>query len=213
VELCGGTHVKSTGEIGLLKVTSETAVAAGIRRIEALTGPGALAYINDKLSQLEQIATLSRNNKDIVRGIQALAEENAALKKELEQATIAQASGLKDSLAKTVQNLNGVNFIAAEIGLNNADAIKGLAYNLKQEIPNLFLVLGSQSEGKAQLTIMIDEELVKSKGWKAGDLIRDWAKEIQGGGGGQPFYATAGGKNPAGLPAVLERAKGFVTAG
>ncbi len=213
VELCGGTHVKSTGQIGLLKVTTETAVAAGIRRIEALTGPGALAYINDKLSQLEQIATLSRNNKDIVKGIQALAEENAALKKELDQATIAQASGLKDSLAKTIQNLNGVNFIAAEIGLNNADAIKGLAYNLKQEIPNLFLVLGSQGDGKAQITIMIAEELVQGKGWNAGNLVREWAKEIQGGGGGQPFYATAGGKNPAGLPAVLEKAKGFVTAG
>ncbi len=212
VELCGGTHVKATGEIGLLKITTETSVAAGIRRIEAVTGPGALAYVNEKLGQLEQIATLSRNTKDVVKGIQALADENTALKKELEEATLAQASNLKDSLAKTVELINGVNYIGAEIALNNADAIKGLAYQLKQEIPNLFLVLGAQSEGKASLTIMIDDELVKSKGWKAGDLIRDWAKEIQGGGGGQPFYATAGGKNPAGLPKVLEKARAFVGA-
>ncbi len=213
VELCGGTHVKATGEIGLLKITTETSVAAGIRRIEAVTGPGALAYINEKLGQLETISALSRNTKDVVKGIQALADENTALKKELEEATLAQASNLKDSLAKTVELINGVNYIGAEIALNNADAIKGLAYQLKQEIPNLFLVLGAQSEGKAQLTIMIDDELVKGKGWKAGDLIRDWAKEIQGGGGGQPFYATAGGKNPAGLPKVLEKAKAFVGAG
>jgi alanyl-tRNA synthetase len=210
VELCGGTHVKATGEIGLLKITTETSVAAGIRRIEAVTGPGALAYINEKLGQLEQITAISRNNADVVKGIQALADENAALKKELEQATIAQANSLKDSLAKTVQHINGVNYIGATIDLTNADAVKGLAYNLKQEIPNLFLVLGTQVDGKAQLTIMIDDELVKTKGWKAGDLIRDWAKEIQGGGGGQPFYATAGGKNPAGLPKVLELAQAFL---
>ncbi len=211
VELCGGTHVKATGEIGLLKITTETSVAAGIRRIEAVTGPGALAYINEKLGQLEQITAISRNNADVVKGIQALADENAALKKELEQATIAQANSLKDSLAKTVQHINGVNYIGATIDLTNADAVKGLAYNLKQEIPNLFLVLGNQADGKAQLTIMIDDELVKTKGWKAGDLIRDWAKEIQGGGGGQPFYATAGGKNPAGLPKVLELAQAFLS--
>jgi alanyl-tRNA synthetase len=210
VELCGGTHVKATGEIGLLKITTETSVAAGIRRIEAVTGPGALSYINEKLGQLEQITAISRNNADVVKGIQALADENAALKKELELATIAQANSLKDSLAKTVQHINGVNYIGATIDLTNADAVKGLAYNLKQEIPNLFLVLGTQADGKAQLTIMIDDELVKTKGWKAGDLIRDWAKEIQGGGGGQPFYATAGGKNPAGLPKVLEIAQAFV---
>ncbi len=210
VELCGGTHVKATGEIGLLKITTETSVAAGIRRIEAVTGPGALAYINEKLGQLEQITAISRNNADVVKGIQALADENAALKKELEQATIAQANSLKDSLAKTVQPINGVNYIGATIDLTNADAVKALAYNLKQEIPNLFLVLGTQADGKAQLTIMIDDELVKTKGWKAGDLIRDWAKEIQGGGGGQPFYATAGGKNPAGLPKVLELAQAFL---
>jgi alanyl-tRNA synthetase len=210
VELCGGTHVKATGEIGLLKITTETSVAAGIRRIEAVTGPGALAYINEKLGQLEQITAISRNNADVVKGIQALADENAALKKELEQATIAQANSLKDSLAKTAQHINGVNYIGATIDLTNADAVKGLAYNLKQEIPNLFLVLGTQADGKAQLTIMIDDELVKTKGWKAGDLIRDWAKEIQGGGGGQPFYATAGGKNPAGLPKVLELAQAFL---
>jgi alanyl-tRNA synthetase len=210
VELCGGIHVPATGNIGLFKVVSESAVAAGIRRIEAYTGPTALHYLNDKLQQLEQVATVTRNSKDIVKGVQTLVDENHQLKKELEKLTLQQAGQIKDILKNSAQAINGVQFIAAVVDLNSADAIKGLAYQLKNEVPNLFLVLGAEMDGKASLTIMIDEELAKAKNLNAGSLIREWAKAIEGGGGGQAFYATAGGKKPSGLNPALDLAKEFV---
>jgi len=210
IELCGGMHVRATGNIGLFKIVSETAIAAGIRRIEAITGPTALKYVNDKIAQLEQVTALARNPKDVVKGVQTIIEENHELKKEVERFTLQQASQLKDVLKQQVQDINGIQFIAKVIDLSSADAIKSLAFQLKAEVPNLFLVLGAEADGKAQLTVMIDEQLAKTKNLNASALIRDWAKEIEGGGGGQAFYATAGGKKPAGLKAALDRVGEFV---
>lgn len=209
-ELCGGTHVKATGAIGYFKIVSESAVAAGVRRIEAITGVGAENFINEQTKLVYQVKELLKNPKDIAKSIEGLLEENARLKKEIEKSILEKSSGLKDELAKTVQAINGVNFIAQQVQLPNADAIKNLAYNLKDIVPNLYLVLTAAIDGKPSITVMVADNLVKEKGLNAGNIVRELAKEVQGGGGGQPFFATAGGKDVNGLPAVLEKAKGFI---
>lgn len=209
-ELCGGTHTSATGNIGLIKITSESSVAAGIRRLEALSGPGALNFVNAKLKDLEAVSAFSNDTKNVVKGIQALADENAQLRKELENLTNMQAAQVKTSLKQTVETINGINYIGKLVELNSADAVKNVAFNLKNELDNLFLVLGVEIDGKAQLTVMFSDELVKEKGLNASTIIRDLAKKIEGGGGGQPFYATAGGKKPAGLNEALADARKIV---
>ncbi|MES2428177.1 MAG: alanine--tRNA ligase [Bacteroidota bacterium] len=209
-ELCGGTHVKATGAIGYFKITSESAVAAGVRRIEAITGIGAESFIIEQNKLIGQVKELLKNPKDITKSIESLLEENALLKKVALQAILEKSAGLKDKLAKTTEFINGVNFIAQKVELPNADAIKNLAYNLKDIVPNLYLVLTAIIDGKPNITVMIDDRLVKEKGLNAGNIIRELAKEIQGGGGGQPFFATAGGKDISGLDTVLVKAKDFI---
>ncbi|GAB2696807.1 alanine--tRNA ligase [Mucilaginibacter koreensis] len=210
-ELCGGTHVKATGQIGYFKIVAESAVAAGVRRIEAITGAAAERFINEQNQLVQQLKELLKNPKDISKSIESLLEENTRLKKEIEKTVLEKAAGLKHDLAKQAENINGINFIAAKVDLPNADAVKNLAYQLKDIVSDLFLVLAADFEGKPNLTVMIAENLVKDKGLNAGTIVRELAKEIQGGGGGQPFFATAGGKNPAGLDAALTKAKTFVS--
>jgi alanyl-tRNA synthetase len=209
-ELCGGTHVKATGQIGYFKIVSESAVAAGVRRIEAITGVGAENYINEQSQLIAQLKDLLKNPKDIGKSIEGLLEENNKLKKELEKAVLEKSSGLKDELAKKAQAINGINVIAEKVALPNADAVKNLAYQLKDIVPNLFLVLATDTDGKPGLTVMISENIVKDKGLNAGNIVRELAKEIQGGGGGQPFYATAGGKDASGLDRALTKAKELI---
>ncbi|RYY36844.1 MAG: alanine--tRNA ligase, partial [Sphingobacteriaceae bacterium] len=209
-ELCGGTHVKATGQIGFFKIISESAVAAGVRRIEAITGIGAENYINAQSLLVNQLKDILKNPKDISKSIESLLEENNRLKKEVEKGILEKASGLKDDLAKTAEQINGINFIAQKVALPNADAIKNLAYALKDIVSDLYLVLAADIDGKPSLTVMIAENLVKEKGLNAGTIVRELAKEVQGGGGGQPFYATAGGKDVSGLGRALEKAKDFI---
>ncbi|MGN6639161.1 MAG: alanine--tRNA ligase [Mucilaginibacter sp.] len=210
-ELCGGTHVKATGNIGYFKIIAESAVAAGVRRIEAITGIGAENYINEQSLLIDQLKELLKNPKDIGKSIENLIEENSRLKKEVEKSVLEKSAGLKNELAKKVQALDGVNFIAEKVALPNADAVKNLAYQLKDIVSDLFLVLAADIEGKPNLTVMISDNLVKDKNLNAGTIVRELAKEIQGGGGGQPFYATAGGKDVTGLDRALEKAKTFVS--
>ncbi|TQM51228.1 alanyl-tRNA synthetase [Arcticibacter tournemirensis] len=205
-ELCGGTHVKATGQIGYFKIVSESAVAAGVRRIEAITGKAAEAFINEQNKLVATLKTLLKNPKDITRSVESLLEENSKLKKELEKNMYEKAAGFKDELAAQAEKIGAISFIARKLDFGNADAIKNLAYSLKESVDNLFLVLGNDNEGKPALTVMISEDLVE-KGFHAGNIIRELAKEIKGGGGGQPFYATAGGKDSSGLEAALEKAK------
>jgi alanyl-tRNA synthetase len=209
-ELCGGTHVKATGAIGYFKIISESAVAAGVRRIEAITGLGAEQFINEQTKLVLQVKDLLKNPKDIAKSIESLLEENTRLKKEIEKSILEKSSGLKDELAKKAEAINGVNFIAQKVELPNADAIKNLAYNLKDIVPNLYLVLTAVIDGKPNVTVMVADNLVKDKGLNAGNIVRELAKEIQGGGGGQPFFATAGGKDVNGLDAVLVKARTFL---
>jgi alanyl-tRNA synthetase len=209
-ELCGGTHVKSTGQIGFFKIISESAVAAGVRRIEAITGVIAENYLSDQSKLVQQLKELLKNPKDVAASVQNLLDENAKLKKEIEKGIQLKASGLKTELAQKAQEINGINFIAERVALPNADAVKTLAYQLKDIVPNLFLVLAADFDGKPNITVMIAENLVKDKGLNAGNIVRELAKEIQGGGGGQPFFATAGGKDLSGLDAVLGKASSYI---
>ncbi|MGZ3778587.1 MAG: DHHA1 domain-containing protein, partial [Mucilaginibacter sp.] len=209
-ELCGGTHIKATGNIGYFKIISESAVAAGVRRIEAITGIGAENYINEQSQLVHQLKELLKNPKDIGKSIETLLEENSKLKKEIEKTVLEKSSGLKNELAKKAQQINGINFIAEKVALPNADAVKNLAYQLKDIVSDLFLVLAADIEGKPSLTVMIAESLVKSKGLHAGNIVKELSKEIKGGGGGQPFFATAGGSDISGLDNVLAKAKSFI---
>lgn len=210
MELCGGTHVKNTGEIGNMVITTETAVAAGVRRIEAITGTKAEEYIAQKLELLESVKSALSNPADVLKTINQLMAENHSLKKQLETYELEKTAGLKTSLKQNITSANGVNYLIKTIDIANADRLKDLCFQLKNETENLFAVLGCVINDKPLLSITISENLVTEKGWNAGQLIRDWAKEIDGGGGGQPFFATAGGKKKEGLDKALELAIKFI---
>ena len=205
IELCGGTHVKATGEIGYFKITSESAVAAGVRRIEAITAVAAENYINEQLDVIREIKE-ELKAKDLKKSIEALINQNADLSSQIEALMREKVKTIKQEVKAKIQTVNGINFASEKIELDSNDGIKDLAFQLKAETKDLFLVLGSIVKGKPNLTVMISDNLVKEKGLNAGNIIRDLAKEIQGGGGGQAFYATAGGNNPEGLENALKKA-------
>jgi len=211
-ELCGGTHVKATGQIGSFKITSESAVAAGVRRIEAITADKAELFFLDQRRELGHLKALLNGSKDLSAAVQALLDENAKLKKEIEKTTLERVGNLKNEIVHHVRGINGVNLIAKHIDLQSADAVKNLAFSLKDMVDNLFLVFTTEVDGKPGITVMLSDHLVK-KGMNASNIVRELGKEIQGGGGGQPFYATAGGKNPDGLSKVLEKAETFIPQG
>lgn len=209
-ELCGGTHVQSTGQIGYFKIVSESAVAAGVRRIEAITGEKAEEYINNQSSIIAGLREILKSPKDIIRSVENLLEENNRLKREIDKGVLEKSAGLKHELVQKAVEINGITFIAQKVDLPNADAVKTLAYGIKDLANNLFLVLAAEIDGKPNLTVMISDNLVKERGLNAGTIIRELAKEIGGGGGGQPFYASAGGKDIHGLVKALEKAKNFI---
>jgi alanyl-tRNA synthetase len=212
VELCGGTHVSNTAQIGSIKIVHEGAVAAGVRRIEAITGAKADAYVKDKMSLLEQIGAELGNPQDILKALQALQKENAETAAKLETFEQEQLATLKESLKASVNEVKGVNSIVSIIKVSNAAQAKDLCFQFQEELDNLFCVLLADIDGKPSISIMISDSLVKEKGWNAGQLIREWAKEVRGGGGGQPFFAQAGGSDVSGLPKVKELAEAFVSA-
>lgn len=207
MELCGGTHVPATGQIGYFKITAETSVAAGVRRIEAITADKAEEFINQQVSLVEEAKALLNNAKDLKKGIETLLNEKAELQKRLEALENAQVQQVKAELKQKVEAVNGLNFIAQRVSIGSAEAIKNLAFALRGEVDNLFLVLTAEIGGKPNITVMISDNLVKEKGFDAGKIIRELAKLVKGGGGGQPFYATAGGSDVSGLGAVLDAAK------
>lgn len=204
VELCGGTHVKATGEIGLFKITSESSVAAGVRRIEAITGIGAENLMRGQNKELSEIKSLLKNPNDPLKGIQSLLDEQENLRKLIESLIQEKAQTIKSELKQKVTHVNGINFIAEKIELASADAVKNISYDLKNQIENLILLLGTEIDGKPHVSLIISDNLVKDKNLNASNLIRTIAKEIQGGGGGQPFYATAGGKDVSGLEKAIQ---------
>jgi len=210
VELCGGTHVHSTGQIGYFKILSEGAISAGVRRIEAITSEKAEGYIRQNLKELEEIKMLFNNSKNLKQSVENLLDENSKLVKQIEEFYKEKAKQIKSELTTQVEKIGDIHFIGSIVQLDSPAAIKDLSFQLKNEIENLVLVLGVEVDGKANISLMISDNLVKDKKLNAGQIIRDIAKEIDGGGGGQPFYATAGGKNKEGLPKAIERVKQII---
>ena len=206
-ELCGGCHVKATGEIGLFKLVTETAVAAGIRRIEALTGAAAIQYMQNEAQALQQVRQTLKNPRDLQKAIGDLLQNNKALQKQLEKMAVLEAQLAKDQLQQQVEAIGPLNFIATRSGITSKDGLQQLTRQLHQAVDNLVIVLGGESKGKALLTVSVDPAVIEAHGLKAGDLVKVAAQHIQGGGGGRPNYATAGGKNIDGLPQALEAAR------
>ncbi len=209
IELCGGTHVKNTSEIWTLKIISETAIASGIRRIEAVTSIKAREYYRSQILLLENIKRSLKSKTDPVKSIISLQDENYKLKKQVEELIKEKAGSLKKNLKNNIVEINGTRFISAKLDLD-ANSIKTLAFEINGEEKNLLQVYGADVNGKAILTIMISKTVAEEKGLNAGVMIRELGKEIQGGGGGQAFFATAGGKNPAGIESAIEKAKEYI---
>jgi alanyl-tRNA synthetase len=209
VELCGGTHVEATGEIGQFVILSEGSISAGIRRIEAVTAEKAdeLFVANQKL--LKEVAVLFNNPKDLKSSMEDFIKKGQVLAKQVEVFEKQTVGIIKKELLNEIKEVNGINYIEKRI-TGNLSIMKDVAFQLKGEVENLFLVLAAELEGKAYIQVMISDSLVKERGLNAGQIIRELAKEIKGGGGGQPFFATAGGKDPNGIPVVLEKARAIV---
>ncbi|MBD0824877.1 alanine--tRNA ligase [Aestuariibaculum marinum] len=209
IELCGGTHVKNTSDIWHFKIVSEGAVAAGIRRIEAITHDAAKEFYFDNNQAYFEMKALLNNAKEPVKALQNLQDENAGLKKQIEALLKDKAKNVKGELKSELTEINGVQFLAKQLDLDAA-GIKDVAFEIGGEVDNLFLLLAAENDGKALLSCYISKNLVADKGLNAGQVVRELGKYIQGGGGGQPFFATAGGKNPAGIQEALEKAKDFI---
>ncbi len=209
VELCGGTHVANTSEIWHFKIVSEGAVAAGIRRIEAITSEAAKDFFESQLITFGEMKEVLKNAVDPIKAIQTLQDENASLKKQIEALLKDKAKNMKGELAAAFQEINGVKFLAKQVDLT-AEGAKDLVYELGNLGNNIFIVLATVNEDKPMLTCYISKELVADKNLNAGQVVRELGKYIQGGGGGQPFFATAGGKNAAGVSEALEKAIDFV---
>ncbi|MCW5520010.1 alanine--tRNA ligase [Aureitalea sp. L0-47] len=209
MELCGGTHVKNTGDVWHFIITSESAVAAGVRRIEAITGDAAKNYFVDRSEAFKKVQKVLNNTKDPLAAIEKIQEENSALQKQIQLLLKDKAKDLKGDLKNDLQEVNGVNFVTRQVELD-AGGMKDLAFELGGETDNLFLLLASETNGKALLACYISKDLVESKDLNAGTIVRELGKHIQGGGGGQPFFATAGGKNPAGIAEALSAARSYL---
>ena len=209
MELCGGTHVSNTSSIWHFIITSEGAVASGIRRIEAITGDAAKQYFIDRSAAFSALQKSLNNAQDPVKAVTSMQQQNSALQKQVAQLLKEKAKNIKGDLKNEVVLLNGVNFLTKELDLDAA-GLKDLAFELGGEIDNLFILFGSKANNKALLTCYIDKQLVSSKGLDAGKIVRELGKHIQGGGGGQPFFATAGGTKPEGVAIALAQVKDYI---
>lgn len=210
IELCGGTHVMNTGEIGTFKVITESAIAAGVRRIEALCGENALVWINEALGQQKQVLEVLGFPKDPIGKIQQLTLQNKNLEKELEALKMQSANQLQNDLLKKVEILNTIKVITAIVKIDDAKIFKTLGHNLLHELKSGIVVLGNALDGKAQLQINISEDLAGGEKLNAGAIIKAVANIIDGGGGGQQTQASAGGTKPEALPAAIQKVKEFI---
>lgn len=210
IELCGGTHVPATGQIGYFKIISESAVAAGIRRIEAVTSEKAEEYFENQIAVLNEIKTVLKGSKDVVKSVSSLLEENSELQKQLHQLLKEKAAAIKKELVSKIQKKNGINVITEKIKFDSAEEIKNMLFEIKNEVENCFCVVGAEVKGKPSISVIISDNLVREKNLNAGNIVRELAKEINGGGGGQPFYAQAGGSKAEGLDNAITKAKAIL---
>jgi len=209
IELCGGTHVKSSGQIGFFIIRHETSIASGIRRIEALTADAAELYYHDYDFTIKELKNTLKNPIDLVKAVQNLIEQNRDLQKSLDAIGNKFVLGMKNSILAEAKVINGINFIAKKVELNSENA-KNLIFALASELDNSLIVLASINEDKPVLMVSVSKNLEKNNGLHAGNIVRELAKEINGGGGGQAHFATAGGKNSAGIEKALFLASKFL---
>ena len=211
IELCGGTHVGATGDLGFFKITNETAVAAGVRRLEAVCGKLAEDFVNEEFKLINGIRESLKNPKDLSKAIENVLIENAELKKKLEKLEARQLDIIKKELLQKAVQLNGITFIGEIVEVGNADALKKLCFDLKTELNNYAVVLASNIDGKAQVAVLLDERVAASKNLEAQKIIKEYiAPLIKGGGGGQKTLATAGGQDPSNLKLVIEKVKSLL---
>nr|WP_294995305.1 alanine--tRNA ligase [uncultured Sediminibacterium sp.] len=211
IELCGGTHVGATGELGIFKIKAESAVAAGVRRIEAISGLAAEEFVQDQLSQLSAIKEALKNPKELLKAVENLHADNNELKKKIESLETKQLAVIKQELLQQMVIINGIQFIGAIVELSNVDGLKKLCFDLKDALSNYVITLAANIEGKASVAIAVADELVNNKGLEAPKLINDHVKSlIKGGGGGQKTLATAGGQDASNLPQVIEKIKSIL---
>ena len=207
VELCGGTHVYRTGHIGLFKFTGEGSVSTGVRRVEAKTALGAEMLVNEQMAVVSELKDLLKAPKDVVKAVQTLLDERSALQKQIEVLQNEKVQQLKNQLLDKVETVNGHSRLVEKVDVPSADALKQLAYDLKAKVDNLAVVLGADINGKPQLAVMLPDSLIQGRNLNAGQVVKELAKNIKGGGGGQPFFATAGGSDSSGLDAALAQGK------
>jgi alanyl-tRNA synthetase len=211
VELCGGTHVGATGELGFFKIISETAIAAGVRRIEAISGAAAEEFVDQQLEQLRQVKEILKSPKDLIKTLSSLQDENAALTKQIQDFEQSQLKSLGNALAQNFQTISGNNFIGEVVAVRNMDALKKLAFELRQKTSNPLIVLAAAIEGKAAVVLLFDEAVAREKGLDASAIIKKTiAPIIKGGGGGQKTLATAGGQDVSALHQAIEAVKSLV---
>jgi alanyl-tRNA synthetase len=210
VELCGGTHVKSTGSIGFVKIVSEGAIAAGVRRIEAVTAEKAEEYINERLTSVEEVAALLKSTGSLTESVEKLLAENSTLRKNAEKLQQKAGQIVVKELIEQAVNIGSIRFISGIVETESFEVLKNIAYQIRTTADNSVLVLGADCGGKANILVMVSDNLVKDKNLNAVSIIKDISSEINGGGGGQPFLATAGGKNPAGLGKAISKAAEYL---
>lgn len=212
IELCGGTHVGSTGELGFFKIKHEAAVAAGVRRIEAVSGYAVETLINEQFEQVRIIREALKNPKEISKAVEALQADNNELRKRIESLEAKQLIVIKNELLQKAETINGISFIGAVIDVSSADSLKKLCFELKNDLTNYVVVLAAAIEGKAQIAILLDEAVSVSKNLEAPKMIKEHiAGLIKGGGGGQKTLATAGGQDASNLPLVIEKVKALLS--
>jgi len=210
VELCGGTHVGNTGSIGIIKIISEGGIAAGIRRIEAVTAAKAEEYINEKIESANEVASLLKSTGNIKESVEKLIAENALLKKNIEKSETQAASVIIREIEEKAVLIKGIRFISGKISVGSAETLRNIAFQVRSSSDNTVLVLGAEINEKANILVMVSDILVKDKNLDAAAIIKEIAGEINGGGGGQPFLASAGGKNPSGIQSALKKAEEYI---
>jgi alanyl-tRNA synthetase len=211
IELCGGTHVGNTGELGFFKITHESAVAAGVRRIEAVSGAAAEQYLNQQLQLIEDISASLKNPKDLKKAIEMLLAENNEIKKSVESLNNKQLNIIRESLVNKVEQFNGINFIGAEVEISSPDALKKLCFDLKNDLTDYVVVLTANIGGKANVAIMLEDLIAQIRNLDAGKIIKEHISPlIKGGGGGQKTLATAGGQDASNLKQVVEKVKSLL---
>jgi alanyl-tRNA synthetase len=210
IELCGGTHVTSTGSIGIIKIISEGGIASGIRRIEAVTAEKADEYINEKLIASEEVATLLKSTGSIKDSVEKLIAENSSLRKTIEKYQAQSARDTIKELEEKSIDIKGIKFISGKIETDSADTLKAIAFELRSISENVVAVIGSAIGGKANVVVMVSDKLVEEKNINAVDIIKEISAAINGGGGGQPFLASAGGKNPDGINNAIAKAEEYL---